>query len=57
MNIDWKITEQESQQEMVRGDRRWHININAFSRYKSASAKMLDSLESIYDAENDELTI
>lgn len=57
MNIDWKITEQESQQEMVSGDRRWHININAFSRYKSASAKMLDSLESIYDAENDELTI
>lgn len=32
-------------------------DINAFSRYKSASAKMLDSLESIYDAENDELTI
>lgn len=32
-------------------------DINAFSRYKSASAKMLDSLESIYDAENDKLTI
>ena len=32
-------------------------DINAFSRYKSASAKILDSLESIYDAENDELTI
>lgn len=32
-------------------------DINAFSRYKSASSKMLDSLESIYDAENDELTI
>ncbi len=32
-------------------------DINAFSRYKSASAKMLDSLESIYDVENDELTI
>lgn len=32
-------------------------DINAFSRYKSASAKMLDSLESIYNAENDELTI
>lgn len=32
-------------------------DINAFSRYKSASAKMLDSLESIYDVENNELTI
>lgn len=32
-------------------------DINAFSRYKSASSKMLESLESIYDAENDELTI
>lgn len=25
MNIDWKVTEQESQQEMVSGDGRWHI--------------------------------
>ena len=26
MNIEWKITEQESQQEMVSADGRWHIS-------------------------------
>ena len=28
MNIEWKITEQESQQEMVSADGRWHISKN-----------------------------
>ena len=28
MNIEWKVTEQESQQEMVSGDGRWHITKN-----------------------------
>ena len=28
MNIDWQITEQESQQEMVSSDGRWHISKN-----------------------------
>ncbi|AVM43952.1 hypothetical protein C5Q97_04215 [Victivallales bacterium CCUG 44730] len=28
MNIEWKITEQESQQEMVSADGRWHITKN-----------------------------
>ena len=28
MDIEWKITEQESQQEMVSADGRWHISKN-----------------------------
>ena len=28
MNIDWEITEQESQQEMVSADGRWHVTKN-----------------------------
>ena len=28
MDIDWQITEQESQQEMVSSDGRWHISKN-----------------------------
>ena len=28
MNIEWEITEEESQQEMVSSDGRWHITKN-----------------------------